>query len=89
LPWEGGGVFANASLVEAHAPLAIEEDTPAKPNAGKALLRRLLFFGFDIMESSHKGATSARSSINSARSASFRGGGEFLDAPRRREAARC
>jgi hypothetical protein len=51
-----GGVFANASLVEAHAPLAIENDTPAKPNTGKALLRRSLFFGFDTVESSHKGA---------------------------------
>jgi hypothetical protein len=39
-----GGVFAIAALVEAHAPLAIERDTPANPNAGKALLRRLLFF---------------------------------------------
>jgi hypothetical protein len=38
-----GGVLADASLVEAHAPLAIERDTPANPNAGKALLRRLLF----------------------------------------------
>jgi hypothetical protein len=28
---------------EAHAPLAIERDTPANPNAGRALLRRLLF----------------------------------------------
>jgi hypothetical protein len=37
---EGGGVFADASLVEAHAPLAIERDTP-NPKAGKALLRRL------------------------------------------------
>ncbi|MGB6965101.1 MAG: hypothetical protein WBD90_11580 [Xanthobacteraceae bacterium] len=37
------GVFAVASLVEAHAPLASEKDTPANPNAGKALLRRLLF----------------------------------------------
>ena len=40
LPCDGGGVFADAS-VEAHAPLAIERDTPANPNAGKALLRRL------------------------------------------------
>jgi hypothetical protein len=39
-----GGVFAIASLVEAHAPLAIERDTPANPNAGNVLLRRLLFF---------------------------------------------
>ena len=30
-------------LVEAHAPLASEKDTPANPNAGKALLRRLHF----------------------------------------------
>ena len=37
---EGGGVFADASLVEAHAPLAIERDTP-NPKAGKALLRHL------------------------------------------------
>jgi hypothetical protein len=34
-------VFADASFVEAHAPLAIERDTPANPNAGRALLRRL------------------------------------------------
>ncbi|OAF17565.1 hypothetical protein AXW67_08670 [Bradyrhizobium neotropicale] len=39
---EGGDVFADASLVEAHAPLAIERDMPANPMAGKALLRRLL-----------------------------------------------
>ena len=38
---EGGDVFADASLVEAHAPLAIERDMPANPKAGKALLRRL------------------------------------------------
>jgi hypothetical protein len=31
---------ADASLVEVHAPLTIERDTP-NPNAGKALLRRL------------------------------------------------
>jgi hypothetical protein len=36
--------LAVASLVEAQAPPAIERDTPANPNAGKALLRRLLFF---------------------------------------------
>jgi hypothetical protein len=35
--------FAVASLVEAHAPLASEKDTPANPNAGNAPLRRLLF----------------------------------------------
>jgi hypothetical protein len=48
------GVFAVASLVEAHAPLASEKDTPAKPNAGKALLRRLLFIEgrFDMAHSS-------------------------------------
>jgi hypothetical protein len=34
-------VFADASLVEAHAPLAIERDKLANPKAGKALLRRL------------------------------------------------
>ena len=45
---EGGGVFADASLVEAHAPLAIERDTP-NPKAGKGLLRRLAFGDrFDI-----------------------------------------
>src|SRR5215471_5775710 len=38
---EGGDIFADASLVEAHAPLAIERDMPASPKAGKALLRRL------------------------------------------------
>jgi hypothetical protein len=38
-----GCVFADATLVEAHAPLAIERDTPANPKAGKALLRRLVF----------------------------------------------
>jgi len=36
--------LADASLVEAQAPPAIERDTPANPKAGKALLRRLLFF---------------------------------------------
>jgi hypothetical protein len=36
-------VFADAWLVEAQAPLAIERDTPANPNAGKALLRRFRF----------------------------------------------
>jgi hypothetical protein len=36
-------VFADASLIEAHAPPAIERDTPANPNAGKALLRRFVF----------------------------------------------
>ena len=35
-------MFADASPVEAHAPLAIERDTP-NPKAGKALLRRLVF----------------------------------------------
>jgi hypothetical protein len=34
-------VFADASLVEVHAPLAIERDMPARPKTGKALLRRL------------------------------------------------
>ena len=34
-------MFADASLVEAHAPIAIEKDMPANPKAGKALLRRL------------------------------------------------
>jgi hypothetical protein len=34
-------VFADASLVEAHAPLAIERDIAANPKEGKALLRRL------------------------------------------------
>ena len=38
---EGGDVFADASLVEAHAQLAIERDMLANPKAGKALLRRL------------------------------------------------
>ena len=38
---EGGDAFADASLVEAHAPLAIERDMPANPKAGKDLLRRL------------------------------------------------
>src|ERR1700739_2148466 len=36
-----GGVFADASLVEAHAPLAVEREMPANPKAGKALLRCL------------------------------------------------
>ena len=34
-------MFADASLAEAHAPLAIERHMPANPKAGKALLRRL------------------------------------------------
>ena len=34
-------MFADAPLVDAHAPLAIERDMPANPKAGKALLRRL------------------------------------------------
>jgi hypothetical protein len=38
---EGGDAFADASLVEAHAPPAIERDMPANPKAGKTLLRRL------------------------------------------------
>src|ERR1700733_10948049 len=38
---EGGDVFADASLVEAHAPLAIERDMQANPKAGKVLLRHL------------------------------------------------
>jgi len=48
--------LADAALVEAHAPLAIERDTPANPNAGKALLRRLLFFEerFDMAQRSHQ-----------------------------------
>src|SRR6516165_4141380 len=55
LPWEGGGVFADASSVEAHAPLAIERDTPANPNTGKALLRRLRFLDecFGMAQFSH------------------------------------
>jgi hypothetical protein len=50
-----GGVFAFAWLITAHAPLAIENDTPAKLKAGKVLLRRLLLvFGerFDMAQSS-------------------------------------
>jgi hypothetical protein len=52
---EIGGVFADASPVEAQAPLASENDTPAKPNAGRALLRRLVFFEerFDMVQFSH------------------------------------
>jgi hypothetical protein len=47
-------VFADASSVEAHAPAAIERDTPANPNAGKALLRRLrLEDRFDMAQFSH------------------------------------
>ena len=48
-------MFADASLVEAQAPLASEKDTPAKPNAGRALLRRLAFFEerFDMVQFSH------------------------------------
>jgi hypothetical protein len=48
-------VFADASPVEAQAPLASENDTPAKPNAGRALLRRLGFFEerFDMVQFSH------------------------------------
>ena len=34
-------MVADASLIEAHAPLAIERDMAANPKAGKALLRRL------------------------------------------------
>jgi len=36
-------MFVVASPVDADAPLASARDTPAIPNAGKALLRRLLF----------------------------------------------
>jgi len=51
---EVGGIFALASLVEAHAPLAIERDTPANPKAGKDLPRRLLFEErFDMAQFSH------------------------------------
>jgi hypothetical protein len=47
-----GGVFAVASLVEAHAPLATERDTPANPSAGRTLLRRLFFEErFDMAQS--------------------------------------
>jgi hypothetical protein len=48
-------VFADASLIEAQAPLASENDTPAKPRAGRALLRHLLFFEgcFDMVQFSH------------------------------------
>jgi hypothetical protein len=48
-------VFADASLVEAHAPLASENDTPASPSAGRVLLRRLFFLKdrFDMAQSSH------------------------------------
>jgi hypothetical protein len=47
--------LAAASLVEAHAPLASEKDTPASPNAGKTLLRRLLFEErFDMAQFSHR-----------------------------------
>ena len=55
---EVGRVLADASLIEAHAPPAIERDTPAKPNAGKAfLLRRLLFEErFDMAQFSRPGA---------------------------------
>jgi hypothetical protein len=46
--------IALASPVEAHAPLAIESDTPAKPSAGKALPRRLVFEErFDMAQFSH------------------------------------
>ena len=38
---KGGDGFAAASLVEAHAQLAIERDMPANPKADRALLRRL------------------------------------------------
>ena len=38
---EDGDVFADTSLIEAQAPLAIEREMPANPKAGKALLRRL------------------------------------------------
>jgi hypothetical protein len=55
-------VFAVASLVEAHAPLASENDTPASPNAGRVLLRRLLFFEerFDMAQFSLLGIGPAR-----------------------------
>ena len=44
------------SPVDAVAPLASEKDTPANPNAGKALVRRLLFFEerFDMAQCSHQ-----------------------------------
>ena len=40
------------SPVDAVAPLASERDKPVTPNAGKALLRRLLFFAerFDMAQ---------------------------------------
>ena len=48
--------MAAATLVEAHAPLAIERDTPANPSAGKTLLRRLFFEErFDMAQSSRLG----------------------------------
>src|SRR3984885_14469690 len=51
---DGGDVFADASLVEAHAPLAIVRDMPANPKAGKALLGRLpLEERFGIAQFSH------------------------------------
>jgi hypothetical protein len=36
-------MFVVASPIDADAPLASARETPAIPNAGKALLRRLLF----------------------------------------------
>jgi hypothetical protein len=51
---EGSDVFADASQVEAHAPLAIEREMPANPKAGKALLRRLpMEERFDMAQFSH------------------------------------
>jgi hypothetical protein len=44
-------MFVVASPIDADAPLASTRDAPAIPNAGKALLRRLLFEErFDIAQ---------------------------------------
>jgi len=47
-------MFVVASLFDAFAPLASERATPATPNAGKVLLRRLLFEArVDMAQFSH------------------------------------
>jgi len=50
------GISAAGPLVTADAPLASDNDNPAAPNTGRALLRRFRFeacFACDMAESSH------------------------------------
>jgi hypothetical protein len=50
------GTSAAGPLVTADAPLASDNDNPAAPNTGRALLRRFRFeacFACDMMDSSH------------------------------------